>query len=222
MKLLEEHHQRILAREKALIEILRAIPAPLLCAIPVPLQKVLERREAINEKQIVAKFAKELRGERHAAVKYEWYYDGRQPAALAAGFYYSECKKPLSYSKTDLPELGKKIGIESNVKLNRPEGEAGELSSGLVLEASHKIYLRTRGIYLHMLAEKSMPQLSQAERLKLPVIYDCYTHLFDLQLYQLLIRACSRIKRRADWVFVGTHERWPILVGAPHGASEAR
>jgi hypothetical protein len=208
---------RIAIREKCLITSLQNLPRPLLDAIPVSLNEVLSIRSSIDERNVIEQFIDELKtDERPLATKYEWYYDGREAADWANGYVFSICQNPEAYANTDQLKLGTKSGLESDVKLDKPIGdEVGGISIGLVLEGQHKIYEQVEDVYLHLLAKELIPSMTEKERFALPVLEEYYSHLFDLQLYRLMIEAASKVQSRANWVFVGTHERWPILVGVP-------
>jgi hypothetical protein len=215
--------QRFAARRVALYAMLGRVPEALRDRFPVSAERVRTTIEALDRRKAIEGFVKELAvAEKAAAMKYEWYYDGRAPAEWASGYTYGSCKRPLSYSGTDLVDAGKALGVESDVKLDDPLTGAGEIEIGRVLRAQHKITTKVSEYYLHMEAEKRVPAMTREQRLALPVLEDVYRNLFDLTLYELLHAACERVRERPDYVFVGTHERWPILVGAPPVRTRAR
>lgn len=152
-------------------------------------------------------------------INYEWYYDGRRAVQEADGYKFSSCENPFSYSQTDLVDLGNGFGVESDVQFEgEGEGEGDEIGSlrvGLVLVPRHEICAQIREISLYELAQNLIPSLGPSQLRDLPDLGYAYGHLFDLQLYRLLIEASAKISSRAPWIFVSCHGRWPVLVGSP-------
>ena len=210
------HLKRLERRERAIIDLLEVVPQRLQREIPLSLNELLKRRERASGPSVLAALRHDVTdAEPPHALKFEWYYDGREPVAYAAGHGFTKVEEPYSIAGTDLVNVGHELGAESDAKLGGRSAEVSGSELGGLLEVDHAIRGEVEDCYLHELAEKLLPSMPPDERLKLPVVENCYSHLIHLRLYQLLGQACLATSKRSPWVFVGSHERWPVLVGAP-------
>ena len=184
--------ERILAREAALWQTLEGLPAAIRDSVPVSLSELRERVEAIDTDAVTDQFCEELEiadddapavaAWLAGAARYEWYYDGREPAYIGDGLLFPRCQNALVYSKTDQVELGIDVGVESDASFEEEGAELAALTTGLVLEHAHVVRTLVNDYYAHEHGDVGRLDLQSA-----------YTHAFDLTFYKLLHAAAGRL-----------------------------
>ena len=136
------------------------------------------------------------------AMRFEWYYDGRDAPWDAMGYLYPGCTDAKTYAGTDLVKLGDDLGVESDVTFDDKSIEWGGLTVGHAIAPEFDVYQLLEGFYGHQHVDGFFFDIETA-----------YAHAFHLQMYRFLHAAYARLTRPPRHLFVGSHERWPVLVG---------